>query len=141
MTAYKWTDEGQTAIEAVDGSVTIPADPANRHFAALIAEGVVIAPHVVPPPSLPDYKAALQSHIDGVAITHGYEGAADCVSYGASTNAEWAADAVAFVAWRDATWLAAHVILDAVTAGSRQPPTLDGMQAELPVIAWPGGIA
>ncbi|MFA5956140.1 hypothetical protein [Hyphomicrobium sp.] len=45
ITDAKWTDASKTIINAnVDGrNIFIPADPANRHYAAILAQAVVIA--------------------------------------------------------------------------------------------------
>lgn len=52
--AYKWLMKGESLVRAgSDGSMlSIPADPANADYAAVVASGAVIAePDPPPPPS------------------------------------------------------------------------------------------
>lgn len=88
-------------------------------------------------PSLSEYAAALQHHIDETATVRGYGNGVMLASYVASTNAAWAAEAAAFVAWRDAVWLAAYAELAAVQSGAHPAPTTEAFIAGLPAIAWP----
>jgi len=48
---YTWTDAEQTSLKYEDNGQTlfIPADPANRHYAAYLASGETAAPYVEPP--------------------------------------------------------------------------------------------
>ena len=56
---YTWTDAEQTGLrrENTDGNVAfIPADPANRDYAAFLASGDTAADYVAPPvPVVADY--------------------------------------------------------------------------------------
>ena len=55
---YTWTDAEQTSLKYEDNGQTlfIPADPANRHYAAYLASGETAADYVAPaaPPELTD---------------------------------------------------------------------------------------
>lgn len=90
-----------------------------------------------PPPTISDFAAAVQSHIDDAARSRGYNDSVSLASYVNSTLPQWAAEASAFVAWRDAVWIYAYGELGKVQAGQRALPTIDKMIAELPKIDWP----
>jgi hypothetical protein len=79
-------------------------------------------------------RQAVDAHVEATAKAKGYNSAAHCASYTASTVEAWAAEAVTFVAWRDAVWLA-------VFAGLADPPkdaTPASVVKALPQIKWPG---
>lgn len=96
----------------------------------------VQAPPEPEPGSAEAYGAAVQAHLDAVAKAHGYNDALTCVSYHGSANSTWAAEAQTFMAWRDAVWLYAYTQLAAVQSNQRPQPTVSGLVAELPAIAW-----
>jgi uncharacterized membrane protein YgcG len=79
-------------------------------------------------------RQAVDALVEATAKGKGYNSAAHCASYVASTVDAWAAEAAAFIAWRDAVWLA-------VFAGMDDPPedmTPASIVAALPQIVWPG---
>lgn len=89
---------------------------------------------IVPPPTIDDYKAAVQSHLDAAAQSRLYTDGNSLATYTASTNPQWAAEAQAFVAWRDAVWQQVY----AMWASPPDPvPTPEEVVAGLPVIEWP----
>lgn len=116
---------------------TIPTDPLNSDYAAILAAGTPVAAYEPPAVDLHAYAAAIQSHIDATARAREYNDGVTCASYVASTITTWAADAAAFVAWRDAVWLSAYQTLAAVQSGQQQPPTIEALISGLPVITWP----
>lgn len=79
-----------------------------------------------------EITAAIDAFVETQARRLGYNSAAHCASYVASTVPDWAAEAQAFVAWRDAVWLAAFTHAAAVETGEA-PATLDAALAALPV--------
>lgn len=90
-----------------------------------------------PPPVLPtieDYKAAVQSHIDDAARSRLYSDGNSLAIYTASTNPQWAAEAVAFVAWRDAVWSQIYALW---ADPPDPPPSPADLVASLPEIVWP----
>lgn len=89
------------------------------------------------PPTLEDYRIAIQAHIDATARQRDYDSGVSCASYVNSTVQQWAAEAAAFVAWRDAVWEYAFAELDKVLNGQRPQPTIDEFLQELPVMQWP----
>jgi hypothetical protein len=89
-----------------------------------------------PPPSLADYQAAIDAHVEAVARSRAYNGAASCAGYINSTVPSWAAEAAAFVAWRDAVYLGAFAIMGAVQQGA-PAPSIAALVAGLPVMEWP----
>lgn len=93
-----------------------------------------------PPPTLDDYRRAVQAHVDATAQERQYDNATSCASYVNSTNPAWAAEASAFVAWRDAVWVYAFAELDKVANGERQQPTVSEFIGELVAsvpMVWP----
>lgn len=99
----------------------------------------VLRPHGLTGPyvSTDDYAASVQSHIDAVAKARGYADGVALAGYLSSTIPAWASEAATFIAWRDQVWLYAYAELARVQGGQRATPTIDGLIAELPVIAWP----
>lgn len=89
------------------------------------------------PPTLDDYRIAIQTHIDATARQRDYDGGVSCASYVNSTNPQWAAEAQAFVAWRDAVWAHAFTELDKVQQELRAQPTVEEFLLELPMMQWP----
>ena len=61
ITNTKYTASGSiTAI--VDGiEMSIPADPSNRHYAELLAQGVTPEPYIEPPPTKDEQEALRQA--------------------------------------------------------------------------------
>lgn len=90
-----------------------------------------------PPPSLDDYRRAIEALTAATAHARDYASAESIAGYVNSTVPAWAAEGQAFVAWRDAVWIYAFTELDRVTNGEREQPTIDDLIAELPVIEWP----
>lgn len=89
-----------------------------------------------PPPTLADYQAAVEAHVEGTARARDYASAVSCASYIYSTNPAWAAEATAFVAWRDAVWIEVYATLAAVQGGA-PAPSVTGLVAGLPAVVWP----
>jgi hypothetical protein len=89
-----------------------------------------------PPPTLADYQAAVEAHVEGTARARDYASAVSCASYVYSTNPAWAAEATAFVAWRDAVWIEVYGTLAAVQ-GVAPAPTIAALVAGLPAMEWP----
>jgi len=52
----RWANSAESAVTAVvDGEpATFPKDERNRHYAALLAAGLVIAAYAPPPPQVPE---------------------------------------------------------------------------------------
>ena len=55
MKTYSYIDAARSAILVTEGdeAQVVPNDPDNRHYAALIEEGVEIAPFIEPPDPVP----------------------------------------------------------------------------------------
>jgi len=86
------------------------------------------------------FRLAVDAHVDATAQSKGYNSAAHCASYVASTHAPWAAEATAFVAWRDQVWLFVFQQLALVEAGTIPAPTSPQELIDtLPAIQWPEG--
>ena len=89
-----------------------------------------------PPPTLADYQAAIDAHVEAVARSRAYNGSAACAGYINSTVPAWAAEAAAFVAWRDPVYLGAFAIMGAVQHGA-PAPSITSLVTGLPAMEWP----
>ena len=133
------TDQSCAICETVErGSVAVSVDRAElwAEMQTAIAAGALV---MQPMPGLTasDCSAAIEQHFDAVAQARGYKNGDRLASYRASTNATWSAEAQAFIAWRDNVWLFAYSEFAKVQAGQRAIPSVAGLVAELPAIAWP----
>ncbi|TVR06625.1 MAG: hypothetical protein EA385_15005 [Salinarimonadaceae bacterium] len=95
------------------------------------------ASRVPPPPTLDDYRRAVDSHVDAVAQSRGYNNAVALASYFNSTVPDWAAEAGAFVPWRDAVWSQVFDALATWQGGGEAPESPAALVASLPAIEWP----
>lgn len=125
-----------------EGAIEIDAEAAGIAQARIrrarwIGSEVVPFEPEPPPPTLDDYRLAIQAHVDVTAQAKSYDSGVTCSSYVNSTIPTWAAQATAFVAWRDAVWAYAFTELDKVQAGTRPQPTVAEILGELPAMAWP----
>lgn len=126
-------------------STDMPPPAAGEDESVRFANGGWIIESVPPPPeppepappSLYDYRLAIQSHVDATAQARSYDSGITCASYLGSTNPAWAAEAAAFVAWRDAVWGYAYTELAKVESGARPQPSVAEIVVELPAIVWP----
>lgn len=107
-------------------------------------EGVVKYVHALEDAPLPSpeevieaFRLAIQSHVDGTAVSRLYDSGNSLATYVSSTNPQWAAEAVAFVGWRDAVWAYAYAEMDKVLGEEREQPTIEAFLGELPQIVWP----
>lgn len=98
-------------------------------------DGVVI--EVVPPPSIDDYRGAVQKHLDETAKQRSYDSIHTAVGYRDDPNPAYAAEAQALFTWRSAVWGYAYSELTAVEGGTRPQPSVAELVAELPAIVWP----
>lgn len=97
---------------------------------------------LIPPPepaeTLDQVKARLQSavqnHLDGMAIAHGYDSIVSACSYAGAPN-PFQADGQAFLAWRGAVWQHCYQVLADVQAGNQSAPTEAELIASLPALS------
>lgn len=89
---------------------------------------------IAPPPSVEDYSAAVQAHVDAVAQSRDYRHGDALAGHVNDPKPEWAAEAAAFVNWRSAVWAQVY----GMWASPPDPvPTPAEVVAGLPVIEWP----
>lgn len=86
-------------------------------------------------PTLADFDAAMEAHLTEERSERGYTTREPDV-YLNSQVPRWASDARDWIAHRDAVMLYALEIMNAVEAGTREPPTMAEFKAGLPQIAW-----
>jgi hypothetical protein len=97
-------------------------------------------PEPTPEEMIEAFRLAVDAHVDATARGKGYNSAAHCASYVASTHAPWAAEAQAFVAWRDQVWLYVFQQLALVEAGTIPvPASPQELISTLPAIQWSEG--
>jgi hypothetical protein len=88
-------------------------------------------------PTVAEYTAAIQAMLDTKARERNYDGILSACTYATSTVPRFQAEGQACVAWRDAVWSTAYDLMAQVEAGQLAQPTLAGLLALLPPMAWP----
>lgn len=83
------------------------------------------------------YLAQLATLIDSVAQQKDFDSAISCLSYLSSTNGVWKLESETFNAWRDAVWTYLYAQQVLILNKTRAIPTIEQLNAELPVIVWP----
>ena len=117
------------------------ADWCNRNHCRIVKNGTIrtivsLSQVITREELLQSYEAAVQSHLDAIAQSRGYDNTYTCLSYLSSTDPVWHKEANAFNVWRDQVWRKCHDILNSVMAGECAPPSLEELLAMLPVIDW-----
>lgn len=92
----------------------------------------VVVTEDIAPPTRADYGAAVEAHINAIAVSRGYSSAASMISYEGSSVPQYAAEAAALRAWRDNVWLAVAEIEGEVIAGKQTAPSVSDLIAALP---------
>lgn len=90
---------------------------------------------LTPAPTLADFDATMEEHLTAEREARGYT-TREPDAYANSSVPRWKQDAEDWVAHRDAVMTYALEIMNAVEAGTREPPTLDEFKAGLPHIEW-----
>ena len=111
-------------LVAANGEVIIkelPEEEPAQNFNTLLQEAVMV----------------VQNHLDITANTRGYDSILAACTYATSSVPKFAAEGQACVLWRDAVWASCYVILGEVQAGTRLPPTIPELLAQLPTMTWP----
>lgn len=88
-----------------------------------------------PAPTMADFDAAMEEHLTEERSERGYTTREPDV-YLNSQVPRWKSDARDWIAHRDAVMLYALEIMNAVEAGTREPPTMAEFKAGLPQIEW-----
>ena len=130
--------EGGSLLE---GGRSIPKG--HRFYSQALIEQVVgdatIVPYEVIPISSDEkvalFKSAVQSHMDYVAKSSGYDVIFTSISYVTSTHATFGPEAIAFRDWRDTVWDICYSLLADWQNGGDEP-TIDDVINGLP--AYPG---
>lgn len=78
-------------------------------------------------------ESAVDQHIDSICKTKGYDNANSISKYMARPSSAWYAECIALGDWIDACWLHCHSVLNDVSSGNRNVPTVEELVAELPV--------
>lgn len=89
----------------------------------------------IPPPTLDEYDAVMEDHLAQERSARGYT-TREPDAYLSSANTRWAQDAHDWVAHRDAVMAYALELINAVSAGQREPPTIEEFRVGLPQITW-----
>ncbi len=133
------------------GCVTVvPPNLDNNQRAKWDGNGWIVIgepePETIPEPTpeeitsriIENFRIAIDSYVDATARSKGYNSAAHCASYVASTHAPWAAEAAAFISWRDQVWLSVFSQLEDIQNGLLPiPESIEQVISTLPVIVWP----
>lgn len=98
---------------------------------------------------LAGYTAAVQAHLDAVALGRDYDDMKSCVTYADADpaptgnavidalTARFKADGVAARNWRSLVWATCYALLAEIRAETRPVPSVDELIAELPTLTWP----
>lgn len=79
---------------------------------------------------------AVQSHLDSVAQSRGYDNILSAATYAISLHPRFSVEGVKARDWRDAVWQVAYQAMVDVEAGLRAVPSADELIAELPILDW-----
>jgi hypothetical protein len=115
-------------------------DPAIDTAMAFVPVGTmgVVAPPAPGAPTVADYEAAVQRHMDSTAWLYGYDSLISAISYADEGAAPaFQAEGQAFRAWRSLVWIACREVLARYEAGEIPAPTVDELIAELPALDLP----
>lgn len=82
---------------------------------------------------LTQYTDAVQSHLNSIANSRGYDSIDSACSYAAAPN-PFQTESLLFVTWRGDVWAYCYNILGQVTRGEIVPPGIDNLIAELPTL-------
>lgn len=88
-----------------------------------------------PAPTVADFDAAMEEHLRTERAERGYT-TREPDAYLTSQNPRWKQDAEDWVVHRDAVMEYALDLINAVSAGTREPPTMAEFKAGLPQITW-----
>jgi len=141
--ASQWALNQFTLGDANDGkgafitSWSVPNVTQPTHAEVMAMETPDIAFEYAYTDFLSAYLAQLRGLIDGVARQKNYDDAISCVSYVSSSDLKWRIEAETFSAWRDAVWNYLYAQQVLILNKSRPIPSIEELNAELPVIVWP----
>lgn len=129
--------------EHLIGEVNYPRnwflDAGNRDVMGITEEADPV--YVLPVPTSEEIQAqltqAVQTHLDAMAQSRGYDSIFTACTYEGDPNPGWSAEGAAYKAWRSAVWQYCLQVLTDVQNGLRTIPTEAELLAELPVL---GGV-
>lgn len=102
----------------------------------MTADEIAAIPSPLPPSPaqlIASYTAAVQAHLDSVAVSWNYLSILSAASYAASTVPQFQAEANALIAWRDAIWVDCYNKQAAIQVGAvPMPASPAAFVAELP---------
>lgn len=139
MTRYAIVEDG-TVVNIAEAPHPLAANWIQDDGTAKIGgtwDGQHFHDPVPPAPTIAEYTSAVQMHLDNKARERNYDDILSACTYAASSVQRFAAEGQACVTWRDAVWATCYTILGEVTTGARQPPTVEELLVELPVMVWP----
>ena len=85
-----------------------------------------------------ELTAAVQDHMDKIAISKGYDNILSAVTYAEEPGVPtFQSEGIVFRAWRSAVWEYCYAQLAAVLKGEREAPTAAKLIAELPQLVLP----
>lgn len=127
-----------TVTRDSDGKIIAPTGDTIsedfRAYARYCADGgaVAVDDESRPGPTLEDFEAAVQAHLDAAAQARGWDSI-----YTAALRASFAGpyqdEGLAFAQWMDACWQRCHVVMSTVAAGLvAAPESTDALIVQLP---------
>ncbi len=88
-----------------------------------------------PLPTIAEYDIIMEEHLRAEREARGYTSREPDV-YLTSANVRWSQDARDWIAHRDDVMTYALELINAVSAGQREPPTIEEFRVGLPQITW-----
>lgn len=136
--AYGDATETSIVLDTVErGRICVTPDTAEVWTTVLAA--IDVTPYSMPAEMVTyAYERAVQSHLDELARTQGYDNIMTAVSYADEPAvAKFQQEGAAFRAWRSNVWAYVYAQLAAVQAAEREQPTPAQLVAELPTLLLP----
>ena len=148
MKTYNTDQQGNllAIIEAFDEegnvvSTSTQSIPEGHRFynqaLAEVEEGEAeILPYVEPLPTQDEYTAAIQKHLDDLAVANGFDSIYTAVTYADEPSVKSFQDhGIAMRAWRSLVWESAYASLASFEERSEPQPSIAEVIAGLPVYA------
>lgn len=118
--------------EPPDESIEVPSAPGDARQLWLADRWSDI------PLTVEEYKLAIQSHMDTISRSYGYDDIKTAVTYAEEPAvAKFQVEGQAFRVWRSLCWAYSYEQLAMVEGGQRSQPTIAQFLAELPQLDMP----
>lgn len=107
------------------------------YFAGVEWRQTWVLSDMAPEQIISELTMTVQSNLDLVARSRGYDGILSACSYAADPLPKFSNEGRACVAWRGATWAACYAYMEKVFSGQAPIPTPGELISLLPSMEWP----